>query len=227
MIKVNDYVDSVYVVNLDRNEERLEHMDSELKRYSIEYNRFKAVDGTIDVDINDKYKNHRKEFRNVVGLLRTHVGIMKDALEKGYEKIMVFEDDVIMCDDFNERFDYYVKNLPDDWQVAYLGCHFNACPMPRNPIDDNRHIFPVKMCFGTFSMMFNNKNNAFEKIIKEVKKERMALDDYYAIVLLRMLRGFVFLPLFVKTAPFKSMISSHDGTYKVVDRHFEKRIFGQ
>jgi len=223
---MNDYIDKVYVVNMDKDVDRLEHMDKEFERIGVKYKRIPAVDASKNEYIINKYKNKNQEFRNAVGLLKSHVGIMKDALDNKYDTIAIFEDDVIFCDDFDERFDYYIKNLPKDWQVAYLGCHFHSCRLPTVSIDNKNYIYSVKKCYGTFAMVFNNQNGTFDKIIKHVDKEQMPLDNYYAHLLLGILKGYVFIPFFVKTAPFKSTISSHDGVYSVVDEHFNKRLFG-
>ena len=43
-MRVNDYFDAVYVINLDRRTDRMERLDTQLKNLGIEYERFSAVD---------------------------------------------------------------------------------------------------------------------------------------------------------------------------------------
>lgn len=46
------------------------------------------------------------------------------------ETCLIFEDDAEFCDDFPRRYAEAVAELPDDWQVFYLGCNHHAEPSP-------------------------------------------------------------------------------------------------
>lgn len=37
------------------------------------------------------------------------------------ECFIVFEDDVLLCEDFDKQFHYYLSNTPADWDVIYFG----------------------------------------------------------------------------------------------------------
>lgn len=113
---LKNYVDQVYVINLDRREERWDHVKSQLETYNIEAERFSAVDGY----------EHPK--RNEVGISRGELGcslshkqVLEDAKENDYGSICVFEDDIIFEDGFKWRFEEYYDQLPDDWGFVYLG----------------------------------------------------------------------------------------------------------
>lgn len=45
---------------------------------------------------------------------------------------ILFEDDVILCDDFNERFHQYLSQTPDDWDAIYFGSGANLKPSDIN-----------------------------------------------------------------------------------------------
>lgn len=55
------------------------------------------------------------------GYLETYIAILKDALEHGYERVMIFDDDALFHRDFVARFSVTASHLPADWRVFMLG----------------------------------------------------------------------------------------------------------
>jgi GR25 family glycosyltransferase involved in LPS biosynthesis len=206
----NSLVDETYIINLERRKDRAEHMSAEMKRLDVSYKFFNAVDG-------QKLKEKTVASKAVVATVRSHIGVVKDAIEKGYEKIAVFEDDIIFCDDFDSRLRYYLDNIPSNWDIMYLGCHFNACV---EPTIVKNNVYKVHECYGCFSMILNNQNGLFQKIIDSVT-ELLPYDNYIKS-LQKNLNCYVFKPFFVK-----SMITTTDigdrkdsFSYDVVNKHY-------
>lgn len=123
---IDEYVDHIYVINLDSRKDRWKKCKKEFNYIGLDeedYERFSAVNG------------HKHPKRNEVsirdgalGCTLSHFQIYKDADERGFDKIAVFEDDVLFEQDFNERFEEYYKQLPDDWGFLYFGGNNNAQP---------------------------------------------------------------------------------------------------
>jgi hypothetical protein len=44
------------------------------------------------------------------------------------DQFIVFEDDVILCDDFDIHFNRFLKNTPNDWDAIYFGSGANLKP---------------------------------------------------------------------------------------------------
>ena len=214
---LNKFVDQVYVINLKRREDRLKHMTNEFNRFNISFNRFNAIDGQ---KLNLNMVNSKK---SEVACLRSHMGIIKNAIDKGYDKIAIFEDDIIFCDDFEERFEYYSKMIPDDWDIMYLGCHFNSC---KNPTSVKNYIFKVDECYGCFAMILTNKNGLFNKIIEVTKDESKPIDNYFHDDILKIFKAYVFIPFFVKTLNTVSDIGNRTDSfsYDIVDKYFKPRV---
>lgn len=105
-MRVNDYFDAVYVINLDRRTDRMERLDPQLKKLGIKYTRFSAVDGKAEgIDpANAGRMSHQK---------------LISQLNK--QKALILEDDALFVDNFQERFDEVMPDLPQDWDVLYLG----------------------------------------------------------------------------------------------------------
>ena len=55
------------------------------------------------------------------GYLKTMIGILEDALENDYERILVLDDDVLFHRSFHELFARMVPQMPDDWLIMQLG----------------------------------------------------------------------------------------------------------
>jgi GR25 family glycosyltransferase involved in LPS biosynthesis len=208
---LNKFIDQVYVINLERRKDRLEHIKKEFDKFNILFKRFNAIDGK---EYGDDVKSAQ------LACLRSHVGVIKDALKKGYDKIAVFEDDIILCDDFETRFEYYSKSIPKDWDMMYLGgAHFN------NGMEVKPFVYKIDGIYGGFAMILNNKNGLFEKIIELTEFEKEPIDEYYC----KMLTDFniyVFVPFFVKTLKTVSDISDkkESFSYDLVDKYFKNII---
>ena len=83
-------------------------------------------------DFNELEFNRNKHFietAGAYGYIDTYINILKDAKIKGYESILIFEDDVLLSKDFNKRFDNLYKTLKDNWKFIGLGAsqyHWNS-----------------------------------------------------------------------------------------------------
>lgn len=57
------------------------------------------------------------------GCTMAYAHIIEDALSRGWESVMMFEDDACFCDDFGRRVREVWDNVPDDWDAVYIGGH--------------------------------------------------------------------------------------------------------
>lgn len=151
-MKVNEYFDRVVVINLDRRQDRMEKLGKQLDELRITYERFPAIDAQ-EVKIDPK-----------IAGTQSHVAVWKRYLGK---KILVLEDDALFCEDFNEKFDEYMQELPKDWDIFYLGVL-----LPRNvgkTESVNQHW--AKLIFSTGSHAYCIRPDLMYTYIK-------ALEDY-------------------------------------------------
>jgi hypothetical protein len=127
-MKLIDFVDRAYYINLfyktDRNEETIK----ELKKYNLQDFIFRseavaAFNGTIECSYGSP-----EWIKCVDGCSQSHLRIIKNAKEKGFEKILIFEDDIFFYDDGLsspmtkiEKSIEQISQLNDDWEILYLG----------------------------------------------------------------------------------------------------------
>jgi GR25 family glycosyltransferase involved in LPS biosynthesis len=101
------FFDRIIVINLERRTDRLEQFDKEAKKIGFEYEVHPAIDGKFSgID-------------PIVAGRLSHIEVLYKIQPD--EKVLICEDDALFADDFNERFDEYMADLPQDWDIFYLG----------------------------------------------------------------------------------------------------------
>lgn len=137
---VNNYFDHVYVVNLERRQDRRLEMIQKLARLRIKAEFFFAIDGYTDenmaefkayfespIDPDNAHELELKLKRKVIysagawGTLKTYRNLLNDARDRGFEKILCLQDDAVFAKDFEDKFRKAVSVVPDDWKLLYLG----------------------------------------------------------------------------------------------------------
>jgi len=96
-----------YVINLERRKDRLDALS-----IPFEWDRFEAFDGS---------NLPPSKMRGHIGCLYSHRNLLNKIKSEKNEATMIFEDDVVLCDDFSSRLDAVLEDLPDDWDLLYLG----------------------------------------------------------------------------------------------------------
>lgn len=102
------FIDNVYLVNLAQREDRLLESAKLFEEYEIPYEVFPAI----------------KDTQGARGLRDTMLKIFNDTIEKKYENILVFEDDVKFIEDkitFHDILNKAIKQLPENYHILYLG----------------------------------------------------------------------------------------------------------
>jgi GR25 family glycosyltransferase involved in LPS biosynthesis len=177
LLKLN--FDKVYVVNLERRPERLEHAKKEMEFAKIPFEVFKAVDGgALDL----KIPWIPRLTPGMLGCFESHFRIISEAVAKGYESICVFEDDVVFAPGFTEYMEEAIKSLPTDWQFCYLGCtEYGGIKDYKKKIND--HWVIPKCAWGTQGYMIRTKE-ALQLLQKRLEAVEMQIDEQLSNLIL-------------------------------------------
>lgn len=116
---LNDYFDCIYVINLKRRPDRLNHIQKEFDKINASYRLIDAVDGKL-VPVNPGVGNGWNH-AGVTGCAYSHRKVYIDALENNYSKILVVEDDNVFDTNFNKLFSTFIRQIPEDWDMLYFG----------------------------------------------------------------------------------------------------------
>lgn len=128
-----DKIDKIYYINLDRRQDRNLHFLNQCKKHNIPMEkviRYSAIDGLtymftkkeINMFSNVDYKGEPFE-RKIMGNQLSHYYILKEMVEKKYDYIMIFQDDVIFKEGFVNYIDTLVSNIPKNSEIINFGLH--------------------------------------------------------------------------------------------------------
>lgn len=134
-------IDATFVINLDRSADRMAVMARQCEALGIPYQRFPAVDGA-KVSRRDLEKLATPLCRtfctpSMIGCALSHMNLWRLVVERGYERVLVIEDDAQLVPDFQEGLRDALRDVPSDFDVLLLGC-FMLCNKDRNYTPLNR-----------------------------------------------------------------------------------------
>lgn len=125
MPDINEAFPHKFCINLDRRAERWEQMRSKFERCGVEgVQRFTAVDGQHAI-----VPANWTDSPGAYGCLRSHLEIIKEARERGWPNVLIFEDDAAFDPKLNEKFSSYFQQVPADWEMLHFGANHMAAPV--------------------------------------------------------------------------------------------------
>lgn len=125
MSYINSLVDKVFVINLDKDKERLEKIHKSLTGQNINYERIPGVLGA-NVGSSPDLSMICNWFctDGIKGCALSHHTAWKHMIERGYSRILVLEDDAVLPENFDEKVRHIMGRLPDDYEMVFLGCRY-------------------------------------------------------------------------------------------------------
>lgn len=212
-------------VNLDHRKDRLRHMTDQCERLGLSAIR---VPGLLPSQINKPHKTGVMQRRTpgAIGCHYSQVSIMEEAL-KQEKHAWVMEDDLIFCEDFNERFKIMEEWMDEnEWDVFWLGGTFHSpaywhksghnrelpqcnCTIGRDVIPtDNPRIVRTFGCFCTYAYIVNK--DSLDRVIRLLDENvHMSMGiDWLFILLQPQLKTYAFVPGSVKQMDNQSDIGN-------------------
>ena len=127
----NNFFDHIYVITLHRATERQQAIQENLK--GLQYEFFFGADklhhpingllaeGIYDEELAKKHHRYHKALSaGQVCCAWSHKKVYQDVLDKGYQKVLILEDDVTASEDFVKTACQVIKELPTLWELVYL-----------------------------------------------------------------------------------------------------------
>lgn len=162
-MSLNEYFDKIYCVNLDESVDRWNMCVEQFKKYNIEVERFPGI--KVDSCFN--------LLTGELGILRTNYEIVKKCKEENLNNVLILEDDFVFAENFNEIFDFMIKQVPEDWDFLYFGAnHINEITKV------SQNVAKMTRSFATHT--FAIKNTMFDTILNALPEEKKQVDVYYA-----------------------------------------------
>jgi hypothetical protein len=189
---VNSFFDKIYCYSLEDEGDRVESSKIQFKKNNLDVEFFNAVD-------------NRGHGLNENGIMFPHIGVNRTVslildlcIEKNLSNVLMFQNDVILIDDFTSVFNENIKYLPDDWDFLSLGC-FNYFP----PQKINGRISKTKAIVMDHAVAINSK--AFKIYNDKLKKEDAESDMSICSLIKSMkLNAYSFVPYIATQGEFYS-----------------------
>ena len=135
-MRVKDF-DKVYVIHLSDRPDRLKVIIPEFSkvglldkldiRWTCRKNVYKRMAPAIPELNIGIYKNSIERQAGVIGCTLNHYELIKTSYERGFEHIMIFENDIkFNCDE--KMFNLIISKIPDDYKICMLG--YTGCDDP-------------------------------------------------------------------------------------------------
>ena len=178
-IKVNDFFDQVYLINLKRRPDKLKLCQELLAKLNIQFRVFEALDFIDGIPEDYPVKPIDGSFLGnyapgAFGCYVSHLEVIKDAKKNNYDKILIFEDDVDADDNFVSLFSQKVKDLPQDWKLFYLGASGHT-GVPKKRVTDN-----ISQTFESFTTgSYAVHSSIYDTILESEKVADKTIDLYY------------------------------------------------
>jgi GR25 family glycosyltransferase involved in LPS biosynthesis len=178
-MKVNDFFDKVYLINLKRRPDKLKMTKELLDKFNITFELFEAVDFCEGIPEDYQHQPVKESFLTKVkpgafGCLMSHLEVIKDAKKNNYNKVLIFEDDLATGDNFEFLFSQKVKDLPSDWKLFYLGASGHT-GVPKKKITDN-----ISQTFESFTTgSYGVHSSLYDTILEEYKNPCRTIDQFY------------------------------------------------
>ncbi len=163
-MRLNYFFDRVCYINLDKRKDRFKRMERELDANNICSMRVPAIEGNAWNWKSDKYSHPMKAFEGVAGGTSTQIQIIKDAHRDERSSVLILEDDCEFVEEFEEKFDRWSKDVPDDWDLLYLG---GMGGQGHYSLGRTKNVVKVTNMMSTHAYAVNAKT--YQKVIDEME----------------------------------------------------------
>lgn len=180
-----DFIDQIYIINLKNRTDRWNMCMEQLIKYNIKnYKRFEAIRPDLTTINPIHYsKNNMKLSKNYIigalGCKLSHLSVINDAKVNNYSKILILEDDFLLCNNFIEKYNDAIKNINKNninYSMLYLGF---SIVRDNTYIDTNiNNLKKLKNAHTTHAYILDK--SFYHTIISEINTCYCELDVHYA-----------------------------------------------
>jgi len=173
---INNYFDKIYVLNLEKEKERMLNISNNLNKMNILFERFDAF-GENNIEVQNSFNKIKNDDSALIksigatGCLFSHRAIINDAIKNNYSNILIFEDDVLFDNNFLEKIKY-IRLIPNNWSLLYLG----ASQHDWSNFKPKKFYYDALKTDGTFAYAI--KRNAFKEILNLSSDLKHPIDWY-------------------------------------------------
>ena len=171
---INQYVDTIYVINLASNPVRRHYIKLMMEKMKINYTII--VVQKIHKNVYRYLQNDTKISIGEMGTYLSHMWCLRDAINNDYKKFIILEDDILFHKQFHTLFKQIVSK---EYDFLMLGAsHFNRDAnyyKPKNKVYMPSFDVLRGNLLGAFAILYTNKSATF---VYELRKKNITFFDY-------------------------------------------------
>lgn len=181
---MNDFFDKIFVINLDRRVDRMEHVYNQASSMNMDIERFSAFDGTTLTSRPGKppHRTWATISMGNYGNILSQRALIQKAIDNKWESLLILEDDFQFYEPNRptkvpwtpkERVQEYLENIPKNWDMIYFGGNHQS---PLVPIDNL-----IGRCSYTLTAhAVGIRNTMYEHILYNTRNLNVPIDLSYA-----------------------------------------------
>ena len=200
----------IIILNLERSVNRKLALEKQLKNANLtDYTFFPGFDGR-DI-LNNSLSNipilkgsgmGRNLMKNEIAVILSHIAALKHAKVMGYDNVVILEDDVTICEDWEPRLQSLLNALPENWEYVYLSGHSDYVKIP---MYEKPTLISAPKMIGAFAYLVNKAG--IDKLIKQCSEIVTTYDDMIMHKIdAKKLKGYLYLPFMVYHSGEESLI---------------------
>jgi GR25 family glycosyltransferase involved in LPS biosynthesis len=167
---LNKYFDKIYVITAKQHQNRICYIKKLFKNENIIFDFHYAVDvDYLNKQILKDYVEYIESINNspvvppsmyCISATISHLQILNSFKYSDYSNVLIFEDDVYFADNYQEKLELFINNVPNDWDILNLGQNYT---FKQNQVSFlSEHVNILKNMYGVHSYAFSkNKINHF------------------------------------------------------------------
>jgi len=182
-MSLNTFFDGIFCLNLDERVDRWKECQEQFAKFNIEVTRFSAIKGSKlalpwsnNVDENGYVHPPHLQGANAGGIggNLSFMSMIKTAKILGWKNFLVFEDDVILHEQFNNLWEKISPQIPQNWDLIYLGGNHLA----HMPAELSENVFQIFYSVCLHAIAINH--TMYDTIIEQNYKVNEATDNNIA-----------------------------------------------
>lgn len=159
---LNKITNEIYVLNLKKRNDRLNHIKKELEKIFCEnYTVVESVDGS-------KIENPTKLKNGMFGLIMSYLKIYELSKNNDSDSLIIIEDDCVFSKEFCEKIEIFIEEVPNDWKLLYFGGNHNTHMNYTQPLKISENVIKLINTFSAHCIVL--KKEIFNEIIEDLKK---------------------------------------------------------
>lgn len=195
----------IYCLSLRNRQDRRDCMAQEFARIGLDYKFINAIQSANICLPELGVKLHESNYAAILACAMSHRMIIDTAIN---EYIIIFEDDIRLSDDFLDRLKY-IEALQLDFDMMYLGGHFNVGDTP-TPTKD-KYIHKInKGVAGTYGYIIKTKLSEF---IERNYTYNYGIDEFFSAFVQPRFNCYIFIPTMVEHLDGYSDVALHNVEY--------------